>query len=215
MATRALSADAGRASSEIPEEISAPSRRGLLAIVAGAGVGAFAINGPLQAVAPAMRPWDRLCAIYEHSAASSADYFETTFKPAWDCFDAVVGEPPRLSFIHRASNGHECEVPVSLEDETIPHPIGPYRTQAKAAARAHREWLERRRAAEASPQWQAMSKHMDGLYDTEDRSRAALMATDAPDAWALAFKLQLALSNDEMWEADREALLNDVKRFLA
>lgn len=86
------------------------------------------------------------------------------------------------------------------------------RREAQAAIDAYKSWQERIWENERNPRWNAVRDRMDALWVVEDRSRAALMLEPAPDAAALSVKVQLAMGNDEIWDADRTALLADANR---
>ncbi len=201
-------ADSATVTCESPgknEDIFHPSRR---ALFGGIALAALAGAAPASATG-AVRRWDMLYARYLAACDAAATYCEGDYKRAQEAFDAAVGPCPPMSFTEKTMGGG---VGVVRIDPHLDYLAVPVRKREHEMQQAYRAWRDRRQQVDADPEWQRIVHHADALWAVEDQARTALMNEPAPDAQALAIKVQLALANDELWDTDRTALIADAGR---
>lgn len=205
-ATCAHSGAATDTSPGISRQFSA-SRRGI--------IGALAAAPLALAIAPAgatpASAWARAEARYSAACKAASQYFEAVYQPLWKRFEEACGpQPPMLADI-TFGNGSTRQYRF---DRTTEWPPSRTYDPGRDAQRIYFEWSDRSRKLERDPAWSAASEELDRLYDMEYAARKALMATPAPDQRALAFKVRLALENEDFLSIDREHLLADATRTL-
>lgn len=189
-----------------PTRASEINRRGLLA-----GLTIAPAFAAIPADARTESRWDVLRARYERAAAAAKTFDATVHQPERDRIDRIVGERPPLWFEHTAKNGHTARFAI-VPEKASPYSMPPFRELYDQALARWEAWVERDRQAFHDARWRAVDAQMARLWVAEGAARAALMREPAPDGRALAFKVQVALSNDELWDQDREALMADVRR---
>lgn len=183
------------------------SRRGIIGALAAAPL-ALAVA---PAAATSASPWANAEARYSAACNAASQYFEAVYQPLWKRFEEACGPQPPMFVDITFGNGSSRRYRF---DPTTEWP--PFQTYdpGREAQRRYVEWSDRSRKLERDPAWSAASDELDRLYDEEYLARKALMATAAPDQRALAFKLRLALENDDFLSIDREHLLADATRIL-
>lgn len=207
-AIRANSATVTRESPGKNEDVFHPSRR---ALFGGIALAVFASAAPAGA-AEAVQRWDMLYAQYLAACDAAATYCEGEYKQARQAFDAAVGPCPPMTFAVKTMGGGAGVVRIDPHFDYLTVPV---RKREHEMQQAYRAWRDRRQQVDADPEWQRIGHYADALWAVEDQARTALMNEPAPDARALAIKVQLALANDELWDADRDALIADTARFAA
>jgi len=189
-----------------PTRASEINRRGLLA-----GLALAPALAAMPSAASAADRWDMLRAEFERAADTALTYHETVYQVERARVDAMAGEQPPLWFEHTARSGQTARFAV------VPGKQFPFasplldRLHDEAAAKWE-AWRERDDRAERDPRWLAVDAEMARLWDIENDARVALMHEPAPHGRALALKVQLAIANDDLWDEDRAALLEDVRR---
>lgn len=183
------------------------SRRALFGF---AGIGAIALAAPIAAKVPQTSRWDVLRKHWNDAAEAADQYWQNVYQPAVKRLEAFTGPTPALHFLDSAEG---CEIRWKVHPNKR-SPFGHPSLDKRHDDMADRwnEWMARSAEAERQPGWQSASDNMDRLWGDEHRARNALVNEPAPDGQALALKLQLALGNDELWDADREALMADAAR---
>lgn len=189
-----------------PTRASEINRRGLLA-----GLALTPALAAIPAAAIAADRWNMLRARYEQAAADVRAFDETIHQPARDRVDAIVGPRPPLWFEHTARSGQTARFAV-IANGCSPYVGPPYQQLHDAALARWQAWNARDEAASSDPHWRAIDAKMARLWDVEGAARIALMAEPAPDGTALAFKVHVALTNDELWDEDRSVLVDDARR---
>ena len=206
---QATSANSGACTDTSPENYTniSHSRRSLLGF---AGIGALALAAPVAAEASYTSRWNVLRKQWNDAADVADQYWQNVYQPARKQIEAFTGATPALHFRDSADG---CEIHWKVHPRRR-SPFGDPVLDKRHDDMADRwnEWMERSAEAERDPVWQRVSENMDRLWDDEHRARNALVAEPAPDGTALALKIQLALGNDEIWDADRESLLADASR---
>jgi hypothetical protein len=184
-----------------------PSRRALLGF---AGISAIALASPIVAELPHTGRWDALRKQWNRAADAADLYWQNVYQPARKRIETFTGLTPPLHFVDNAYGcGIHCKVHPRRRS-----PFGDPALDRRHDEIADRwnEWMDRSAKAEKDPVWQRVSENMDRLWDDEHRARNALVKEPAPDATALALKLQLTLGSDELSDDDRAALLADAQR---
>ena len=205
-ATRVLSDVCAGTSPEILANVS-HSRRALLGF---AGLSAIALAAPVYATAPNISRWNILRQQWNDAADVADQYWQKVYQPARKRIENFTGPTPALHFLDSADG---CEVRCKVHTRRR-SPFGDPVLDRRHDDMADRwnEWMDRTATAERNPVWQRVSENMDRLWGDEHRARNALVNEPAPDASALALKVQLALGSDELSDDDRKALLVDAQR---
>lgn len=164
------------------------------------------------AVAAPQRRWDTLLAQFEAARTAAKQYYRQTYSAASKRMDDLRGPYPATSCTITARSGQTCTVHVTIGREYPPS--APY-DRAREMQREFERWMLRSAALERESWWTVIDDRMDALDTAERDARDALMAEPAPDAAALARKLQLALENEDLWENERAALQADANRIVA
>lgn len=186
---------------------SVPSRRAVFGMGA-AGVALTLL--PVAAGAAAIpRRWDILRARYEAAVAAADFYNAGPYAKARDRLCTKLGDKPPTSYIIPTSDRKGIEVKIFREGDFPPFPQYDRAREMQLALNA---WMTRWLELEKEPWVEGPSTKMDKLYDKEAQAREALMEEPAPDATALAYKVHLALANEEIWANEREAITADAAR---
>ncbi|WP_288413099.1 hypothetical protein [uncultured Sphingomonas sp.] len=189
-----------------PLRASEINRRGLLAGLTLAP--ALAVMPP---AANAADRWEILHARFERAAEAALTFHETVYQVERERIDAMAGEQPPLWFEHTTRSGQTARFAV-VPGKQFPF-ASPLLDRLHDEAAANWEaWRERDDRVERDPRWLAVDREMSRLWDVENDARVALMHEPAPHGRALALKVQLAIANDDLWDEDRVALLEDVRR---
>jgi len=176
----------------------APSRRDLIRALP-----ALAVLPAAAEAAPSSQ-WDAALAHYVSAHAAAKRYRAAEYDPAWERINASAGPAPSSRVEIGGAYPRQIDV-----DQRVTYPPIPLYDPARSAQKTWKEWFSRRCFNEQYHR--AILNRQETLWEVEDAARKNLMGERAPHAAALAFKVQLAFDNDEIWEEDRAALLADAR----
>lgn len=218
MATRATTAPARAASPEIDPVSSAasPTRRGLLALAAGAvtiatpALALVPVSGPHSPVAAdqgvsalldgGSRQWEAVLQAFEQADASLNQFYAEVFNPAVARFDAISGWPPKLEYTHVARSGRAATfrfLPDELDEAAESFIHGRHVAPIRDAWRAYEVRLN---AAEREIGLRAIELEEDRRTEEWKALRNIVRETPAPTLAALRTKVALMREHD----ADRD-----------
>lgn len=160
-------------------------------------------------IRPEERLWNQRLAAYESAHAAMERYDTQFYAPAMKRFNGILGPRPKMRVVWNDRDGREHSEDVHPFHQ---YPRGLFYDQHRACQAANQDYRSRWSALSDESWWTEVQTTMDNLDRVEGEARDALMECPSPHMAALAYKLRLALANEEMWACDREALDAESKR---